>query len=97
MAPLPSHIRHTTTKCLKVSQFSDVAICVEFPNSRHAAAVSDLLFEAFLGNWFEDRFLEAEGTAVDPVLRPFSGPEEPLVGPTKGMQEILCVFSYHIP
>ncbi|DBA93845.1 TPA: hypothetical protein ACH3X3_013895 [Trebouxia sp. C0006] len=36
------------------------------------------------GNWFEDRFLEAEGTAIDPVLRPYSGPEEPLVGATKG-------------
>ena len=38
------------------------------------------------GNWFEDRFLDAEGTAVDPVLRPYSGPEEPLVGATKGAQ-----------
>ena len=35
------------------------------------------------GNWFEDRFLEAEGTDIDPVLRPFDGPEDPLVGATK--------------
>ena len=41
---------------------------------------------ATTGNWFEDRFLEAEGTAVDPVLRPYSGPEEPLVGATKGVK-----------
>ena len=40
---------------------------------------------AITGNWFEDRYLEAEGTAVDPVLRPFAGPEEPLVGATKGL------------
>ena len=49
----------------------------------------------FVGNWFEDRFLEAEGTDIDPVLRPFSGPEEPLVGATKGVLKhhlvALCV------
>lgn len=28
--------------------------------------------------------MEAEGTDIDPVLRPFEGPEEPLVGATKG-------------
>ena len=39
----------------------------------------------FLGNWFEDQYLEAEGTDIDPVLRPFDGPEEPLVGATKGL------------
>lgn len=39
------------------------------------------------GNWFEDRFLGAEGTAIDPVLRPYSGPEEPLVGATKGASQ----------
>lgn len=38
-----------------------------------------------IGNWFEDRYLESEGTDLDPVMRPFDGPEEPLVGATKGL------------
>lgn len=54
----------------------------------------------FVGNWFEDRFLEAEGTDIDPVLRPFSGPEEPLVGATKGVLThhlvALCVLHVKI-
>ncbi len=51
------------------------------------------------GNWFEDRFLEAEGTAIDPVLRPYSGPEEPLVGATKGAKLTgICfvMLQYHL-
>jgi hypothetical protein len=42
--------------------------------------------------------LEAEGTAVDPVLRPYNGPEEPLVGATKGVMFTgICfvVVQYH--
>lgn len=46
------------------------------------------------GNWFEDRFLEVEGTAVDPILRPYSGPEEPLVGATKGVA--VCQTFLHV-
>lgn len=47
-----------------------------------------------LGNWLEDRFLEAEGTDIDPVLRPFAGPEEPLVGATKGLRLHHLVISW---
>ncbi|KAL3144193.1 hypothetical protein ABBQ32_003974 [Trebouxia sp. C0010 RCD-2024] len=42
------------------------------------------------GNWFEDRYLESEGTDVDPVMRPFEGPEEPLVGATQGRLSYLA-------